>query len=139
MSFDREALKARLIQEEGRKNIIYTDTAGNITAGIGRNLSRVGFTDDEIELMYVNDVNRAVDFLDNNLSWWTSLDDVRQSVLVDMTFNMGSKILQFTNMLEALQASDWAKASDQMLDSLWARQVGSRARNLARIMLTGSL
>lgn len=138
MSFDPIALKARLTVEEGRKSHIYTDTLGNTTAGIGRNLTDVGFSDDEIDLMYQNDMNRAIAFLNTHLPWWATLDDVRQSVLVDMAFNMGAKLLQFHNMLAAVQASNWQGAYSEMLNSTWANQVGQRAQNLARIMLTGS-
>ena len=138
MSFDPVALKARLTIEEGRKKNIYTDTTGNTSGGIGRNLSGVGFSDDEIDLMYTNDVARTVAFLNTSLPWWSTLDDVRQSVLVDMAFNMGAKLLQFHNMLAAVQASNWQTAYSEMLNSTWANQVGQRAQNLARIMLTGS-
>ena len=138
MSFDPVALKARLSIEEGRKHSIYTDTTGNVSVGIGRNLTGVGVSDDEIDLMFTNDIARTVAFLNANLPWWGTLDDVRQSVIVDMAFNMGAKLLQFHQMLAAVQASDWQTAYSQMLNSVWANQVGQRAQNLARIMLTGS-
>lgn len=138
MSFDPVALKARLSLEEGRKYSIYTDTTGNVSVGIGRNLTGVGVSDDEIDLMFTNDIARTVAFLDANLPWWSTLDDVRQSVIVDMAFNMGAKLLEFHQMLAAVQAADWQTAHDQMLSSVWASQVKQRAQNLARIMLTGA-
>jgi lysozyme len=138
VSFDPVALKARLSIEEGRKHSIYTDTTGNVSVGIGRNLTGVGVSDDEIDLMFTNDIARTTAFLDANLPWWSTLDDVRQSVIVDMAFNMGGKLLQFHQMLAAVQSADWQTAYNQMLNSTWANQVGQRAQNLARIMLTGS-
>jgi GH24 family phage-related lysozyme (muramidase) len=139
VSYDPVVLKTRLESEEGRKRSIYTDTTGNVSVGIGRNLTGVGVSDDEIELMLSNDVARAEAFLTANLPWWTGLDDVRQSVLMDLAFNMGAELLQFHHMLAAVQASDWNTAFSEMLNSTWATQVGRRAQNLARIMLTGSL
>jgi lysozyme len=138
VSFDPVALKARLSLEEGRKRSIYTDTTGNVSVGIGRNLTGVGVSDDEIDLMFTNDIARTTAFLDANLPWWSTLDDVRQSVMVDLAFNMGGSLLQFHHMLAAVQASDWNTAYSEMLNSTWANQVGQRAQNLARIMLTGS-
>lgn len=138
MSFDPVALKARLSLEEGRKHSIYTDTTGNVSVGIGRNLTGVGVSDDEIDLMFANDIARTVAFLNASLPWWSTLDDVRQSVIVDMAFNMGGALLQFHHMLAAVQASDWNTAYSEMLNSTWANQVGQRAQNLARIMLTGA-
>lgn len=139
MSFDPDALKARLSVEEGRRNRIYTDTVGKVSGGIGRNLTDVGFSDDEIDLMYQNDIARTVALLNSNLPWWASLDDVRQAVLVDMAFNLGSRLFGFRNMLAAVQRADWVTAKAEMLNSTWARQVGNRATTLAQQMLTGSL
>ena len=137
MSFDPVVLKTRLETEEGRKAHVYTDTVGKTTGGIGRNLSDVGFSDDEIDLMYTNDVKRAVELLNTHSTWWTSLDAVRQSVLVDMAFNMGAGLLEFHATLAAIQASNWQAAHDGMLSSTWAHQVGRRAQYLAQVMLTG--
>ena len=40
-------------------------------------------------------------------------------------------------MLAALEAGDYKTAAKEMLDSVWARQVKSRAKKLAQIMETG--
>ncbi|MGR9580626.1 glycoside hydrolase family protein, partial [Pandoraea sputorum] len=69
--------------------------------------------------------------------WWRSLDPVRQRVLMNMAFNMQGKLLGFRNFLAAAQRGDWARASAEMLDSLWARQVGDRSKRLAKMMETG--
>jgi lysozyme len=40
-------------------------------------------------------------------------------------------------MLAALEAGDYAQAAVEMMDSRWARQVGSRAEKLKKMMETG--
>lgn len=137
MSYDPAALKTMLTNDEGRSLKIYVDTLGNTSGGIGRNLSGNGFSDSEVDLMYQNDIASTETFLDANLAWWRTLDDVRQLVLMNMAFNMRGKLLGFVNALAAMQAGDWSTAHDQMLNSAWAGQVGARATRLARIMLTG--
>lgn len=137
MSYDPVALKAMLTADEGRSLKIYVDTLGNTSGGIGRNLSGNGFSDDEVDLMYQNDITSTEAFLDANLPWWRTLDDVRQLVLLNMAFNMRKKLLGFTNALAAMQSGNWTAAHDEMLNSAWAGQVGTRATRLARIMLTG--
>ena len=66
------------------------------------------------------------------------LGDVRQAVVVDMSFNLGlTRFSQFTQTLKAISAGNYAAASSYMLDSKWARQVGPRAQRLAKMMRTG--
>ncbi len=72
------------------------------------------------------------------LPWFSALDPVRRDVLADMAFNLGvASLLQFRSTLAAVQRGDYAAASEGMLASLWARQVGGRARVLAEQMRTG--
>ncbi|MEF3068144.1 glycoside hydrolase family protein [Pandoraea apista] len=136
-NYDANLLKAELTRDEGRRLRIYVDTVGKVSGGVGRNLTDKGFRDDEIDLMYRNDVAETEAWLDRNLPWWKSLDPVRQRVMMNMAFNMQGKLLGFRNFLSAAQRGDWAKAATEMLDSLWARQVGDRAKRLASMMEFG--
>ncbi|MDR6500302.1 GH24 family phage-related lysozyme (muramidase) [Burkholderia ambifaria] len=136
--YDTLKLKAELTRDEDRRYRIYTDTVGKVSGGIGRNLTDKGFRDNEIDLMYQNDIAETEAWLDRNLSWWRSLDPVRQRVLMNMAFNMQGKLLGFRNFLAAAQRGDWGTAAAEMLDSLWARQVGDRAKRLASMMRSGA-
>ncbi|MGU4696719.1 glycoside hydrolase family protein [Burkholderia cepacia] len=135
--YDAAKLKAELTLDEGRRNRIYVDTVGKVSGGIGRNLTDKGFRDNEIDLMYQNDVTETEAWLDRNLPWWRSLDPVRQLVMMNMAFNMQGKLLTFVNTLAAIKRGDYAAAADGMLNSLWARQVGARATRLANMMRSG--
>lgn len=135
---DTARLKARLVVSEGKRNKVYKDTLGIDTIGVGRNLRDVGLSDDEIMYLLDNDLKRVFADLDKRLPWWRQLDEVRQSVLADMCFNMGiNKLCSFVNTLRKVQAGDYLGASLGMLDSLWAKQVKGRADELARMMRTG--
>ncbi|KWA81346.1 lysozyme [Burkholderia ubonensis] len=137
-NYDAAILKAELTRDEDRRKRIYTDTVGKVSGGIGRNLTDKGFRDNEIDLMYENDVAETEAWLDRNLSWWSALDPVRQRVMMNMAFNMQAKLLGFRNFLAAAQRRDWNTAAAEMLDSLWARQVGARATRLAAMMRSGT-
>lgn len=81
------------------------------------------------------DVDDAVHDLDTHLPWWKKLDDERQAVMANMSFNLGiSRLLGFREFLTQAQLGNWGGAAMEMLDSLWARQVGGRATRLANIM-----
>jgi lysozyme len=116
----------------------YLDTVGKTTIGVGRNLTDVGISDVECNLLLENDVIRSIMWLDRHLPWWRSLDAVRQRVMINMVFNMGGKLLTFANTLAAMQRGDYEAAANSMLASKWATQVGARAQRLASMVRTGA-
>jgi lysozyme len=116
----------------------YNDVGGNLTIGVGRNLTARGVNYDEIDLMLSNDIREAVHDCRAVIADWDLLDDVRQRVLADMCFNVGITRLQgFKKMLAAVERRDFDTAAHEMEDSAWAGQVGDRAHRLARMMRTG--
>lgn len=140
MTFDRIRLTKRLGADEGVRRYPYVDTVGKTTIGIGRNLTGKGLSAGEIAVLFENDLNEAIAELNRELPWWTDLDPVRQEVLINMMFNLGSaRLLKFKNTLAAIKQGRYAAAAIGMRASLWATQVGARAERLAREMETGGL
>jgi len=137
-TFDLPTLLIELTRDEGRHFKPYIDTVGKTTIGVGRNLEDVGISEHECDMLLQNDIARTVAWLDQNVCWWRDLDVVRQRVMINMTFNLGSRLLTFANMLTAAKSGDYAVAADAMLTSKWATQVGARAQRLANLMRTGN-
>ena len=134
---DRRRFKADIKQMEGCRLLPYHDTLGNLTIGYGRNLSAVGITKLEAEIMLNHDIEGAERDAES-LEVFSKLSEVRQEVLVNMIFNMGlPRLKSFRKMLAALEAGDYETAADEMLDSRWHHQVGRRAEILAQRMRTG--
>lgn len=130
-------LRTLLLKHEGLRLFPYEDTVGKLTIGIGHNLTDIGISSDIAEQMFLEDVakveRRLVTF-----EWFNLLDDLRQMVIFDMSFNMGiDGVLGFHQMIAALRVKDYQEAAHQMLESDWAEQVGVRANELANMMLTG--
>lgn len=70
--------------------------------------------------------------------WWKDLDDVRQRVVIDMMFNLGTEgFLKFTKTIKFLEQGKFEEASREMLDSDWANEIGDRAQRLSTMMRTG--
>lgn len=137
---NRTRLSKQLGVDEGRRNRIYLDTATppKWTGGVGRNLTDRGFSEDEIDLMLNNDINQAVKDARQLVPGFDNLDDVRQEVLTNMSFNLGyNRLAGFKKFLAAVNASEFAEASLEMLDSTWAKQVGARAQRLSKAMREG--
>jgi lysozyme len=134
-----ETLKDMLIRHEGLKLQVYKDSLGIQTIGVGHNLNN-GISKAAALFILDEDIQTATNDLLAALPWVGDIDWPRKAVLIDMTFNMGiDRLIGFVNTLNAIQDKNWQKAHDEMLDSIWAREVGSRATELATIILTGQL
>lgn len=135
---DREAMTRQLRLHEGERLRPYRCTAGKLTIGVGRNLEDRGISREESAYLLANDIANEERELLRALPWVAKLDEVRQRVLLDMSFNLGLVgLLNFKNTLATIQAGDYQRAAAMMLDSKWARQVGQRAERLSRMMATG--
>ncbi len=135
-----DALQTMLIRHEGMRLSSYRDTAGNITIGVGHNITANGIDITQEWALHIldADIQDAVDALDGHLPWWTHLDDIRQRVLVDMCFNMGiGTLLTFTNFLQYVHAGSYHEASVDLEKTKWAAQVGNRAKEDSYMMDTG--
>ena len=101
---DRAVLRLELVRDEGIRLRPYTDAVGKLSIGCGRNLTDVGITTAEVEVLLEHDIDVAIAELDRTQPWWTRLDGVRQRVLVNMAFNMGMpRLLGFRRMWQALE------------------------------------
>lgn len=128
----------QIILHEGKRAKPYRDTVGKLTIGVGRNLDDVGLSDDEIEYLLKNDLRRVQTELNRAIPWWEGLSPVRQKVLLDMAFNLGTEgLMKFKNTLAYIKAGDYRRAAENMLVSKWAKQVKGRAERLAKMMETG--
>lgn len=131
-------LQSVIIEHEGVRLKPYRDTKGVLTIGVGRNLDDCGISEDEAMFLLNNDLTTCETQL-SRYDWYVGLDKVRQGVIIELVFNVGlPKALQFKNMIIAIINENWACASNELLDSAWAKQVGStRSENMASRLLRG--
>ena len=127
----------RLHEDERLKP--YKCTAGKTTIGVGRNLDDVGISPEESAFLFENDLRRVETELHRAFPWAKNLDPVRHAVLMDMLFNLGlARLRGFRKFLAAMERRDWQAAAIEMEDSLWYRQVKTRAVRLQGMVLTGA-
>lgn len=121
-----------LKRDEGYRQNVYECPAGYLTVGYGRNLESRGLTEKEASYLLLNDVRLSETELSRNFRWYDTAPDQVKRGLINMHMNIGlSRLSGFKNMLESLEVGAYETAADDALDSLWARQVGNRAKRIA--------
>lgn len=115
----------------------YSDSRGISTIGIGHDLQN-SISDAAVDQIFQDDLALAENELQTDLPWTSSLDDVRYGALVNLTFNLGIGGLEkFKLMLAALMRGNFNEAANQLLNSVYANEVGDRAQRLATQIITG--
>tara|TARA_A100001515_G_scaffold131222_1_gene118864 strand:+ start:536 stop:958 length:423 start_codon:yes stop_codon:yes gene_type:complete len=135
-----ERLVKMLKLHEGVRNHVYVCTAGYETIGVGRNISEsgLGLTDEEINILLMNDIERVKQELTASYFWFPDLDDVRQAAMIDICFNLGlSRLRGFVKAITAMSRQQWDVAADEFMDSRWSEQVGQRAITVTNMIRTG--
>ena len=124
---------------EGLRLKPYKCTAGKLTIGYGRNLEDAGISQAEADMMFERDFAMAESEVKRlckaNQIDWENLIEQRFYVLTDMMCNVGyNRLSKFNKFLYALKTGSYTAAADEMLDSVWAKQVGNRATQLSALM-----
>ena len=132
-----DILSAQLEIDEGRRPTIYTDTTGNVTFAVGHN-GKVPLSDAAIDQIKTDDMATADAAARALCGTFEELTDARKAVMCNMAFNMGQAMLAtFTTFLRLVDQGNYDAAADDMLGTLWAKQVGARATRLAQAMREG--
>ena len=140
-NMDMEKLQEELTLDEGCVNKVYLDHLGYATLGIGHLILKTdpehgqevgtAVSEERIKECFEKDIENVFTDLDRNLAWWRELPEDLTLVMANMSFNLGiTRLLKFKNFLAAMSVKDWDKAAVEMMDSRWAKQVGSRAIRL---------
>lgn len=156
MTVDTKQVYEEISSDEGKVLHCYFCSEGHATVGIGHKIIRgepehylpvhgvhdpvpedEGITEDRCYELFQQDVSIAIDGCEAIYSNWEDLPEEMQHVLVNMCFQLGQGGLsKFKNFKSAIENKDFQRASEEMLDSKWARQTPARAERLAeRVML----
>ena len=148
-----EPIFNQLSRHEGVRNKVYLDSKGIPTVGIGFNLQdpanrrilaqygitnetlKSGLSDRQIKMLFEESLKRA------KLDALKFLPDLYkhpvkvQNAVIDMAFNLGyPRLSKFKDFRNSLNQRNYKQASKDMLNSLWAKQVGKRATYLADLV-----
>lgn len=146
-----EAAKDMLKRHEGYRVFVYKDSLGIPTIGVGFNLARIDARDrvtalgldfDEVlsgkqalswaqvNQLLSDDIDACLVDLRKMFADFDAMPDEAQLVLLDLRFNLGpARLRGFVRTLEAFRERKFKKAARFLEATLWARQVGVRARD----------
>lgn len=130
-------VQAWIKKHEKLKLSLYKDTVDKTTIGWGRNIQDNGISVDEAELMFQNDLKQCLSDL-KKYDWYNNSPQHIKDCLLDMCFNLGiDRLLTFKNMLKYIEEKNYTQAAIQALNSKWAKQVKTRAIDVATVMRQG--
>lgn len=147
--------------DEGLKTVIYKDTRGYYTIGIGHLVStnpslsvaisvldaslgrstNGAISTNEAQSLFTSDVAKAQSSLTTvglgDLV--TSLDPIRQAALINMSFQLGARgVAAFKNSMSLLRAQNWEQAAIELKNSAWYNQTTNRASRVIETFRTGT-
>ena len=140
-----EKLREEIKYDEGSVNEIYLDHLGLATFGIGHLVTEwdeeygweVGtpVSDDRCKEVFDSDIQIVLADCEQLYPDFNELPEEVQRIIANMMFNMGRpRLSKFKGMKAGVDARDWNKAADEMVDSRWYRQVTNRAERLVERM-----
>ena len=134
-------LKARIKKHEGFRDVMYKDSLGFATIGYGHLILPTDdfvdgkqYSKEVLDEVFDKDFQNALDNANKLMSGYELVDQAKE-VICEMVFQLGiGGVSKFKNMWKALEEGDYYTASQEMLDSRWARQTPKRAEDLSNIM-----
>ena len=147
MNFYR--FKNAIKSDEGFCAQPYIDSVGVCTIGFGTTHYAPGkpvtMVDPPIDkptgaVFMQTDLWTAVEDAQALFSTFDQMSSVRQEVVANMAYNLGmSRLSGFSKMIQACDVCDWNTAADEMIDSRWFAQVGTRSMRLVNQMRDGNI
>ena len=142
---DIEKLREEIKYDEGSVNEIYLDHLGLATFGIGHLVTEwdeeygweIGtpVSEDRCNEVFDSDIQIVLADCKQLYPDFNELPEEVQRIIANMMFNMGRpRLSKFKGMKAGVDARDWNKAADEMVDSRWYRQVTKRADRLVERM-----
>lgn len=127
---------------EGFRKDAYQDTKGIWTIGYGTNLQVLSIDEQLAAKWLYAKIAEATAFVDK-WHWDDKLDPMRREVVVEMIYNLGPEFgdedgfKDWPKFVGQVREGRYKDAADNMRATLWASQVGLRARRLAAQMEFG--
>jgi len=140
-----ESLREEIEADEGCKYEVYLDHLGLPTFGIGHLVldsdaeygepAGTTVSEERVSDCFNADITTVLSDCEKLYEDFPDLPEDVQRIIANMMFNMGyPRLSKFKGMKAGIDARDWQQAADEMVDSVWYRQVTNRAERLVQRM-----
>jgi lysozyme len=147
-----EQLRKELELDEGCKHETYLCSQNVVTGGIGHMITEwddekylevgVEIPDEQVKAWFNKDIETVLSDCELLYDDFDHLPEEAQLIIANMMFNLGyPRLKKFVGMKAGVDARDWNKAADEMIDSNYYKQLPNRAGRLVKRMrsLHGSI
>ena len=140
-----DQLREELAYDEGCVYEIYLDHLDLPTFGIGHLVREedpefgwevgTAVSEERVVDVFESDVRITIEDCEKLYDDFYDLPEEAQLIIANMCFNLGyPRLSKFKGMKAGVDARDWNRAADEMVDSRWYRQVTNRADRLVERM-----
>ena len=120
---------------EGFRSRVYKDSLGFDTIGYGFAIKDLELSEAISTVLLTEKVLNLVVRIHDRFQWFRNLPNTAQCVIVNMCYQLGiTGVSKFRKMIKAMNRKDWNTAAAEMLDSRWAKQTPTRAKELSKII-----
>jgi lysozyme len=122
-------------QHEGYRSKVYKDSLGIDTIGYGFAIKDLELDEDICDIILDRKIKELATRVNRTFSWYRYMPQEIRDVVMNMCYQLGvGGFSKFRKTISFLQNKQFHDASEEMLDSLWARQTPNRAKELSKIV-----
>ena len=128
--------RKRIKEHEGFSPVVYKCPNGYDTVGYGQRVKYLKVTEEQAEQWLVDEVKDLQRRISATFDWWEESPEDVKNVVISMVYQMGLKSFSsFKKTIYLLETEQYECASEEMLDSKWARKDSpNRAKELSDIL-----
>ena len=122
-------------KHEGFKSSVYECTEGYDTIGYGFAIKDLKLDEDIAELILIRKLATLQERIASVFGWFYNAPEPVKDIITNMCYQLGiSGFSKFKKTIYLIETEQYEDASIEMLDSLWAKQTSSRARELSEAL-----
>ena len=122
-------------KHEGFRSTVYQCSEGYDTIGYGFAIKDLVLDKDIADTILERKLNYLQKKIASKFGWFYNSPDKVKDVVTNMCYQIGlSGFSKFRKTIYYLETEQYEEASEEMLDSLWAKQTPRRAKELSEVI-----
>ena len=122
-------------KHEGFRSKVYKCTEGYDTIGYGFAIKDLVLDENVAELILMKKIQKLLERILVAFKWFESAPEEVKFVVTNMCYQLGIRgFSKFKKTIYYLETEQYEEASLEMLNSLWAKQTPTRAKELSEIV-----